>query len=101
MPNSFDSLWRSAGLQSTLSIAWTLLGSGLMAVAGLRHKRRDVWIVGSILLGFVVLKLLIVEPADIGTVSQIISFIGVGLILLVIGYFAPLSPKTGQSAEQP
>ena len=72
-----------------------------MAVAGLRLKRRDVWLVGSTLLGFVVLKLFIVDLADIGTVSRIISFIGVGLILLVTGYFASLPPKTGQSAEQP
>jgi len=101
VPYAFDSRWRSAVSQSTLSIAWTLLGSGLMAVAGLRLKQRDVWIVGSTLLGFVVLKLFIVYLADIGTVSRIISFIRIGLTLLMIGHFAPLPPNTGQSAEQP
>jgi uncharacterized membrane protein len=55
---------------------------------------RELWIAGAILLGLVIVKLFTVDLADIGTVARIVSFMGVGLLLLVIGYFAPLPPRT-------
>ena len=51
------------------------------------------WIGGATLLVMVVIKLLLVDLARTGTVAQIVSFIGVGLLLLVIGYVAPLPAR--------
>ncbi len=90
----FSVLWRSPTLQSTISLAWTVLGSAVMAVAALKLKLREVWIAGAIILGLVVVKLFTVDLADIGTVARIVSFMGVGLLLLIIGYFAPLPPQS-------
>jgi len=41
----------------------------------------------------VVLKLLLVDLSGTGTVTRIVSFIGVGVLMLVIGYVAPLPAK--------
>jgi len=92
-PYEFSLMWHSPALQTTISLAWTLLGSALMALAALKLKLREVWIVGAVILGLVVVKLFTVDLADIGTVARIVSFMGVGLILLLIGYFAPLPPQ--------
>jgi len=92
IPYDFTRLWRSSTLQATLSIAWTLVGSAIMALAALRFGLRGLWMVGAALLVLVVLKLFTVDLADIGTVARIVSFMGVGAVLLVIGYFAPLPP---------
>ena len=50
------------------------------------------WIVGATLIGLVVLKLFLVDLSAAGTVGRIISFIAVGILMLVIGYFSPLPP---------
>ena len=41
------------------------------------------------------MKLLLVDLAASETVTRIVSFIGVGVLMLVIGYVAPL-PATGR-----
>jgi uncharacterized membrane protein len=66
-----------------------------MAAMLLGHKRaqRMVWAVGAGLLGVVVLKLFFVELADRGGLYRIVSFIVVGLLLLVVGHFAPVPPN--------
>lgn len=92
-PYDFWLLWRSPTLQSTISLTWTVLGSALMALAALKLKLRQVWIACAAILGIVVLKLFTVDLADIGTIARIVSFMGVGMGLLVIGYFAPLPPS--------
>jgi uncharacterized membrane protein len=40
-----------------------------------------------------VLKLFLVDLSNTGTVARIVSFIGVGLLLLVVGYFSPAPPR--------
>jgi uncharacterized membrane protein len=47
----------------------------------------------------VVAKLFFVELSNRGGLERIVSFIGVGVLLLVVGYFAPLPPKP--SARSP
>jgi uncharacterized membrane protein len=45
-----------------------------------------------VLIGVVVLKLFFVELANQGGLFRIVSFIGVGALLLLVGYFAPVPP---------
>jgi uncharacterized membrane protein len=69
----------------------------------LRH-RREVWLIGAALIGVVVAKLFFVELSNRGGLARIVSFIGVGVLLLVVGYFAPLPPRrveTMAQAEKP
>jgi uncharacterized membrane protein len=41
----------------------------------------------------VVVKMFLIELFNAGGLPRIVSFIGVGVLLLIIGYFAPLPPK--------
>ena len=45
---------------------------------------------GAALLGVVVGKLFLFELAGRGGLYRIVSFIGVGVLLLIVGYFAPV-----------
>lgn len=58
------------------------------ALAGARN-----WLLGAALIGVVVAKLFFVELSNRGGLARIVSFIGVGVLLLVVGYFSPLPPK--------
>ena len=45
----------------------------------------------------VVAKLFLVDMGNSGTLARIVSFLGVGAMLLVVGYFAPAPPKQIES----
>jgi LPXTG-motif cell wall-anchored protein len=59
-------------------------------------RRLDHW---SALRAAVVLKLFFVELAQTGTVTRIVSFIGVGLLMLLIGYVAPVPPVRRENTQ--
>ncbi|MGV8886982.1 MAG: DUF2339 domain-containing protein [Pseudomonas sp.] len=103
VPFELDALLESMRVQAGLSIVWTLMALSLMIGGHLRH-RREVWLIGAALIGVVVAKLFFVELSNRGGLARIVSFIGVGVLLLVVGYFAPLPPKRAESvleAEKP
>ena len=85
-------LLASFGLQASLSIVWALLAIGLM-VRGNQKAARPLWFTGAGLMGVVVGKLFLVELGNSGGVARIVSFIVVGLLLLLVGWFAPMPPK--------
>jgi uncharacterized membrane protein len=87
-----DSMFGSVVVQAGLAILWTLLALPLMA-AGHRLRRRPMWLVGAGLLGLTVGKLLLVDLNTTGGAARIVAFIVVGLLMLVVGYLAPLPPK--------
>ena len=91
-------LLHSMLVQASLSIAWSLLALGLM-IHGHRHAWRTVWISGAILVAVVVAKLFFIELSNQGGLERIVSFIGVGILLLLVGYFAPLPPAASQEEE--
>jgi uncharacterized membrane protein len=84
-------------VQAALSIFWGLLGFSAM-VAATRFARRVIWIAGAALMGVVVVKLFLIDLEGSGTLARIASFITVGALLLVTGYFSPLPPR--QDTEQ-
>ena len=90
-------LFNSFVVQTGYAILWTLMAFSLMVLAH-RRAHRSLWLVGAGLLGLVVLKLLLVDLSNVGGVERIITFIAVGVMMLVVGYFAPLPPKAGAAA---
>lgn len=100
VPWHADDLFDSRLTQAALSVTWALLGVGLM-ILGHRRVRRVVWALGAALLGVVVAKLFFVELADHGSLYRIISFIVVGLLLLAVGYFAPVPPSDETTQPAP
>ncbi len=77
------------------SILWTLMAMGLMLYAQ-RREQRVPWLAGASLLGIVVAKLLFVDMSQAEGIARIVAFIGVGVIMLLIGYFVPLPPRKGE-----
>ncbi len=98
VPFELEALLRSVVAQSALSLLWTSTALVLMIAAG-RSRSRPLWMTGAALLGVVVLKLFVNDLGNTGTVARIVSFIGVGVLLLVIGYVAPVPPPAG--SEKP
>ena len=78
-------------VQVSFTFLWGITALSLMLIAH-RRAHRTLWIVGASLMGLVVLKLFLLDLAEHGSVERIISFIGAGILLLVMGYFAPLPP---------
>lgn len=87
-----EPLLESGVFHAAISILWTGLALIIMSL-GARSGRRTVWFIGSGLLAAVVLKLFTVDLADIGAMTRIVSFISVGVLILLIGYLAPVPPK--------
>jgi len=89
---SVHTLWQSDYFQTGLSLLWSLIAILLMVLSK-RYTHRVLWMGGFGLLIVVVLKLFFVELANSGTIERIISFMVVGTLLLLIGYFVPLPPN--------
>ena len=92
-------LFASDTVQASLSIVWGTLAISLM-LFGNRRKTRSVWVIGATLVGIVVVKLFLVELSAVGTLQRIVSFIVVGLLLLLVGYVAPLPPRGDSGSDE-
>jgi len=91
IPYELKALLDSTLVESALSIFWAFLALATMLIAT-RTSARIVWLTGAVLLVIVVIKLFLVDLSSVGTVERIVSFVGVGLLMLVLGYFSPLPP---------
>lgn len=96
VPFDADLLIQSQVLQAAVAVLWAAIGLGSM-LAGTRTGHRSLWLAGVGLMGLVVLKLFLVDLSNTGTVARIVAFIGVGVLLLIVGYFSPAPPR--QSGE--
>ncbi len=98
IPYQVDSLFDSHVVQTMLSLVWSATALILMRVAAQRRFRK-IWMSGAILLGIVVAKLFLVDLSNTGGLERVISFLGVGLLMLAIGYLAPLPTETRQQSD--
>jgi uncharacterized membrane protein len=98
IPYRIDHLMNSVLVQATLSLLWTSSAFALMLFARSRLQRTS-WMVGAALLAVVVGKLFLVDLANSGTIARIVSFLGVGVLLLIIGYVVPVPPGAKESAK--
>ena len=89
VPFAFRAWADSLAVQTGITLLWAATALVLMWLSARRALRLP-WMVGAALLAAVVLKLLLVDLSGTGTVMRIVSFIGVGVLMLVIGYVAPL-----------
>ncbi|MDE0843183.1 MAG: DUF2339 domain-containing protein [Psychrobacter pacificensis] len=83
--------WSSEQVQTGLTILWTLLALVATILAS-RYWQRALWFMGIGLLGIVVLKLVLVDLSQTEAIWRVISFLGAGSLILLIGYLAPLPP---------
>lgn len=99
VPYDAPSLMASTTFQGALSIVWGVAGLTAM-LYGAATVRRAVWLAGAALMAVVVAKLVLVDLGNTGTLARVVSFLGVGVLLLVVGYFAPAPPR-GEPRVQP
>lgn len=90
VPYRLDYLFDSAVVQMSVSISWTMIGLAIMVIAS-RRGWRQFWFSGATLIGLIVPKLFLLDMR--GTVERIVSFMIVGILLLVVGYFSPVPPQ--------
>lgn len=99
IPFKLQHLLNADLVQTSLSILWTSLGITLF-LATKRWPKREFWIAGVSLFGIVVIKLFLVDLANTGTVARIVSFMGVGLLLLAVGYLVPIPEQQAQDSAK-
>lgn len=87
-----DAMFDSVLVQTGLAILWTLIALALMVVAH-RRAQRTIWVIGAALLGLTVAKLVLVDLNAAEGGARIVAFIAVGVLMLVVGYLAPLPPR--------
>ncbi|MCJ8147023.1 DUF2339 domain-containing protein [Acinetobacter sp. A3.8] len=98
LPYWLDGAWQNGTVQASLTILWTLIALILTTLAS-RQSWRYIWMLGIAVLGLVIFKLIFLDLSQSQTLTRIISFIGSGLIMLVIGYFSPLPPTNKRLGE--
>ena len=101
IPYYFDTLFQSFLVQTSLSIFWTTLGLTGTILAS-RMASRKTWIYSAGLLAIVVGKLFVIDLDNTSGIERIVSFVVVGLLLLIVGYFSPLPEKelSNEASEQ-
>jgi uncharacterized membrane protein len=87
-----EALRASPLAQAALSITWTLAGIAAMLL-GQRRGSRAVWFGGAALMGVVLVKLLLIDRQFMHDLPAIIGVLVVGVLLVAVGYFAPVPPR--------
>ncbi|NMT34224.1 DUF2339 domain-containing protein [Stenotrophomonas maltophilia] len=93
------SMMRFSLAQTSLTVLWSVLGV-IAWVWGSRRGQRVLWIVGAVLMGVVLAKLVIVDRQHLGNLLGIASFIAYGLLCTVVGYLAPAPPSVAPTVEE-
>lgn len=93
------SMMRFSLAQTSLTVLWSVLGV-IAWVWGSRRGQRVLWMVGAVLMGVVLAKLVIVDRQHLGNLLGIASFIAYGLLCTVVGYLAPAPPSAAPSVEE-
>lgn len=94
-----ESLWQSRLVQTSFALFW-MLGALVTMLYATRRGSRQVWVAGAVLLGIVIVKLMLVDSARGGGLARAIAFIGVAVLVLIVGYFSPLPPKAGLALKK-
>ncbi|WP_175837152.1 DUF2339 domain-containing protein [Burkholderia anthina] len=100
VPYAFDAMAESTLVQASLSVYWTVCALATMIWAT-RRGLRALWFVGAALLALTVIKLFLFDLSHVTGIERIVSFIGIGVLLLLIGYFSPLPPKAAAQRNDP
>jgi len=98
IPYQADDLFASQFVQAMLSLVWSVTALLLMWRAAAKGSRKQ-WMLGAGFLALVTIKLFMVDLDGVGSVARIVSFVGVGLLMVLIGYLAPYPNATPENTE--
>ncbi len=99
VPWNAHDLFSSFFVQTGYAILWSVMAL-IMMVMGHRKARRGLWMLGATLLGLTVLKLIAIDMSNTGGVARVVAFIGVGVLILIVGFFAPLPPANKIAVQE-
>ena len=99
VPWRLSSQLASKPLQAALTLTWTLTALTAM-VAATKRRLRPLWMLGAALLAAVVAKLFLVDLSALSGLPRVVAFLGVGILLLVIGFLSPLPPAAKADASR-
>lgn len=88
-PYNALALWQNATVQLSFTLLWVSLAFITMSLAS-RKQLRSMWILGGSILFIVTLKLVLLDLSHVGTLTRVVSFLGAGLVMLIIAYIAPI-----------
>jgi uncharacterized membrane protein len=97
VPYTLEAMHQSVLFHAVISVLWGTAALTAMVWAN-RSGIRRLWFAGAGLLGLEVVKLFLVDLSGTGTVARIVSFLAVGALMLVIGFYAPLPPADKKTA---
>ena len=98
-PLWYQGAWLDEQVQTALTIFWTLTALVLTIISS-RYQKRFWWFMGIGLLGIVVLKLVVIDLSQTDTIWRVVSFLGAGSLILLIGYLAPLPPEQDENKTE-
>lgn len=98
-PLWYQGAWLDEQVQTALTIFWTLAALVLTIISS-RYQKRFWWFMGVGLLGIVVLKLVVIDLSQTDTIWRVVSFLGAGSLILLIGYLAPLPPEQDENKTE-
>lgn len=93
VPYNLKAFCNSVIFQASITALWGV-GALTITVWAARKGSRSLWSVGAVLLAMVVVKLLVVDLSGTGTITCIVAFLVVGILMFLIGYFSPLPPPS-------
>jgi uncharacterized membrane protein len=79
--------------QGLVAILWGLAALGLI-FAGKRRAARALWFMGAGLLAADIIKLILIDMRNSATIIRILAFLLLGGLFMLIGWAAPLPPKS-------
>lgn len=91
IPFKLNFLLESSIFQSAVTVTWGMTALIMIWIAA-RRGYRTLWLGGAALIAIVVCKLFLVDLSQTGTISRIVSFVGIGVLMMLIGYFSPMPP---------
>jgi uncharacterized membrane protein len=98
VPWRADELFNSFTVQTGYALLWTAVAMALM-LFGSKRAGRAAWGTGAALLAATVLKLFFIDLSNAGGTERIVAFVGVGALMLLVGYLAPLPPQRRVAPE--
>ena len=99
IPWRLSELLASKPLQAALTLTWSATALAVMLLAT-RRGLRALWMVGAGLLAIVVAKLFLLDLGGLSGLPRVVAFLGVGVLLLAVGYVAPLPPSAEGDADR-
>jgi len=99
IPWQLSALLASKLLQAGLTLAWTATAVVLMFFAT-RRALRPLWMTGAGLLALAIGKLFLIDLGTLSGLPRVVAFLGVGTLLLLIGYLSPLPPAAQDATNR-